>query len=273
MKRDHIITTIRSDIDYQEKLILSMEKELVTLPEGSIHHKRIRNVSRFYHYDSWDGTRSTGSPKYLGRDNQALKAGLLRKKFIIESLSLLRSNLSAERYFLKKYQPFAPEHVANNLWLNFSITELPIITGWGGTKSQSEWAVEPYDQSRLYPQQLIYCSPNGVRVRSKSESIIAGLLEANNISYKYEAPLHTDDQTYYPDFTVWSAKDEQVLYWEHFGMVDDPEYESAMWKKLASYKAHGIVQWDNLLTTYETNANPFNAQKIQRLIKVFLLID
>lgn len=272
MSINNIVTVMLDNITYQKNLLLLMEKELEALPEGTVYHKRIRGTSRFYYNPSLQSS-DTGKQKYLGRNCHALKESLIRKKFLAKALPLLRSNLSAGAEFLRNYHPYSPEEIANSLWHGFSIHDFPTLSGWFDPQPEHEWVDDACEQSRLYPQQLIYCSPNGVRVRSKSESIIAGLLEANSIPYKYEMRLTLEDQTFYPDFTILNPLDRQIVYWEHFGMVDNPEYEAAMQRKLAEYRAHGIMPWDNLITTYETSSNPFNAQKILRIIKAFLMAE
>lgn len=56
-------------------------------------------------------------------------------------------------------------------------------------------------------------------------------------------------------------------------MVDDEDYAASMERKLEAYKRNGIQPWNNLITTYESRANPFNVQTIGRIIKAFLLVE
>lgn len=65
----------------------------------------------------------------------------------------------------------------------------------------------------------------GERVRSKSEVIIADMLNRKGISYRYEYPVYLKNVgQIYPDFTVLDAIRRREIYWEHLGMMDDPDY-------------------------------------------------
>ena len=107
-------------------------------------------------------------------------------------------------------------------------------------RNPSKWAGEPYEKNPINPEGLTCRSEYGLSVRSKSESIIASQLERYNIPFRYEALLQLEDQIYYPDFTILNPQDNWVIYWEHFGMVDDPEYARQMDNKLAEYRKRDL---------------------------------
>lgn len=88
----------------------------------------------------------------------------------------------------------------------------------------NSWEKEVYDQNNRYPEHLIHKTLKGHFVRSKSEAIIANTLYLNKIPYRYEAELHLDDVTFYPDFTICHPETLEIIYWEHFGMMDVPQY-------------------------------------------------
>lgn len=288
MERDHLTAAIYGVIEHHRNLIHKMEKEIEGLPKGSIYHRKIRDVSRFYRYQPSGKPNGLGRQQYLRQDRHELTGGLLRKKHLKESLKVLYKNLEAARTFVQRYRPYCPTSIANELWSDFTMNDFvkfaqqssPLDQGaWAGGKwtdgkrTDGKWTDENDERCTLYPEQLLYFTPGGVRVRSKSESIIAGLLESSGIPYKYEARLDLGGQIYYPDFTVLSQQDGQIKYWEHFGMVGNANYEFSMDKKIAAYRVHDIVQWDNLIVTYETQMNPLNSLRIQQLIKAFLLAD
>lgn len=86
-------------------------------------------------------------------------------------------------------------------------------------------------------------------VRSKSEVIIANILALKDIPFEYEVPLYAEDGTMYlPDFTV-SFKGEKY-YWEHVGMLDNPNYK-AHWEKKQKWYEKNFP--GKLITTYEDN--------------------
>jgi hypothetical protein len=83
-------------------------------------------------------------------------------------------------------------------------------------------------------------------VRSKSELVIAGQLEARGIEYAYEQPLVLPDgRTRYPDFSIADHARGVTFYWEHLGMLDDPGYRTRWERKRAEYRAAGILPWED----------------------------
>ena len=74
-----------------------------------------------------------------------------------------------------------------------------------------------------------------VIVRSKSEVIIANMLQERGIPFTYEQPLYAEDGTLHlPDFTVtWRGTD---YYWEHVGLLHNDAYR---------------IHWERKRTWYE----------------------
>ena len=78
--------------------------------------------------------------------------------------------------------------------------------------SISVWPMPFWDDTEFY-------SNNGVRVRSKSELIIANLLEQYDVPYKYEMPLSLDENGIVrPDFIALNVRLRSEYVWEHLGM-------------------------------------------------------
>ena len=109
------------------------------------------------------------------------------------------------------------------------------------------------------------------RVRSKSELIIADLLNKEGIPYRYESPILLSGLgTVYPDFTVLNVKHRKELYWEHLGMMDDSEYVEKALQKIAMYEENGIFQGESLILTYETRLNPISPTIVKLMISQYL---
>jgi energy-coupling factor transporter ATP-binding protein EcfA2 len=91
-------------------------------------------------------------------------------------------------------------------------------------------------------QGLVHRTIRGELVRSKSEVIIANLLDSIGVPYSYEQPFVGLDGTLrYPDFTVEDAESGRRLLIEHLGMLDRPDYMSRWQKKLQWYKKMGVL--------------------------------
>lgn len=111
----------------------------------------------------------------------------------------------------------------------------------------------------------------GEGVRSKSEVIIADILNQEGIPYRYEYPLQLKGWgRVYPDFTVLNVRERKEIYWEHLGMMDDPNYVENALQKLALYQQNGIFSGKNLILTYETKKTPVNQKAVRLMIEEYL---
>lgn len=109
-------------------------------------------------------------------------------------------------------------------------------------------------------------------MRSKSEKILADYFESEGISYKYECPLKLKPYgTIYPDFTFISRKTGQEIYWEHEGMMDNPEYAKNAVQKIELYEKNGLYPGERLILTFETSTNVINTEILKKLTRRYLL--
>ena len=99
---------------------------------------------------------------------------------------------------------------------------------------------------RFLEEGLIHRTKRGDLVRSKSEVIIANELLAQGVDrYEYEAPLGLPDgRTRYPDFTVVDDDTGERYYWEHLGLLHNPDYAARWTRKLNAYRAACILPHD-----------------------------
>ena len=104
-------------------------------------------------------------------------------------------------------------------------------------------AVEVDGAERFLEEGLIHRTKRGDLVRSKSEVIIANELLAQGIDrYEYEAPLPlTDGKTRYPDFTIVDDDTGARYYWEHLGLLHNPDYAARWKRKLDAYREASIL--------------------------------
>lgn len=94
---------------------------------------------------------------------------------------------------------------------------------------------------KFFEDRLIHRTERGEAVRSKSEVIIANILHAKGINYRYEDPLEIDGVVKYPDFTIDDDNTGETYYLEHLGMLSLPTYKQAWEEKLRWYEEHGIL--------------------------------
>ena len=150
-------------------------------------------------------------------------------------------------------------------------------------------ALTPRRNSRLFETALgvnagyrasgrVHVTAAGEFVRSKSEVIIANLLEKykqeGRLSYVYEeelaAPGSGGRDLRLPDFTVRVGG--QTFYWEHCGMVDDQSYIER-WETVRRpwYKRNGFEQ--QLIETRDGSGGTINSEAIERDVILGRLLE
>lgn len=181
-----------------------------------------------------------------------------------------KQELKALEKLDKLYQKASCEDIYEKLHIQRQCFVTPIEIS--DDEYVQNWEEETYEGkgfSMGYPE---YYTDKGERVRSKSEIIIANILNKYNIPYKYERPLYLKDYvTMHPDFTVLNARTRKEIFFEHFGMMDDPQYAEAAINKLETYAKNGVFIGDNLIATFESKQKPLNQKMVETMIKKFLV--
>lgn len=126
---------------------------------------------------------------------------------------------------------------------------------------------------RFLDQHLLHRTSRGEFVRSKSELAIAEKLHGMGIAYVYEQPVLLGGTTRWPDFTIADDESGVTYYWEHLGMISDPQYAMRWQTKRAAYLAAGIrpieenAGGDVLIETRELAGVGLDMGEVERLVK------
>ena len=216
----------------KNKLELEMiNEELQTLPSG-----RLAKNGKFYCHEIND--KRVGITR-----NTELIHRLCRKKYLLDRIKILNSNISS--ISSHKEQSGVYEGIPDTYFYHPSV---------------KDWIKQEYRKNPYMPENRIYISNNGIALRSKSELLIANLLEEHNIPYRYDAELKLDNRTIYPDFTIKKPYIGEIIIWEHFGSLHQPEYEKKMNDKMNLYLKNGYIPFETLIYTFE-----FDIQNTHRL--------
>ena len=246
-----------------EKELESLQKQLNTLPEGKLISSK---NGPYYKWYKSDGTNKI----YIPHSNHELLTQLAQKKYLSALIHDLKNEKEAIDHYLSMHNSYlkkVPQLLTDTSRYN------PLLTSFFSPVSdaQSEWMFSSYKQNPLNPEQLTHKCLSGNYVRSKSESIIDLFLYTNNLAYRYECELVLDGTSFYPDFTIYHPHTNQIIYWEHFGMMDSPKYSKNAYAKLQFYTSHGIIPSINLIITFETKDNPLSHGMVQNLITYHFL--
>lgn len=250
-------------MSYLKEALLKKEKELKNIivrtkeslkdaPEG---HLRIsqsgKKVQYYYRSQETDGPYKTG--KYIRKENQQLAYRLAQRDYEKKLLKVAENRLASVQKLLKDYEADELQKVyeqmnpyRKDIVIPKVITDKMFVEQWKKVEFQGKSFAQ--GSAEIYTEK-------GERVRSKSEKIIADMLYRHRIPYRYEYPITLQGiGMVYPDFTILDVKRRQEVYWEHLGMMDNPEYCERALYKLNCYTKNdtnpfGLIS-RNFLTLY-----------------------
>ena len=196
--------------------------------------------------------------KYLSKKEQLSRVKkLAQKDYNKHFLKTAKIELNMLEGLLLKYNKNQAEESYNNL----SIERKQLVTPYilPDDLLAKAWQSKTFKPNPYKPEKKIFDTKRGEKVRSKSEAIIADMLYDMGIPYRYEYPVRIyNGMIKYPDFTLLKTKTREVIYYEHFGRMDEEGYRRDTMEKMDEYRASGIFPGKNLIFTYETEANPLD---------------
>ena len=251
---------------YELKCMIEEKRAaLAKAPEGYLRiHKR--NGTAFY-AQCLDGNDKIG--KYIAKREENLIKRLAQKRYDQTVLRDAEKQLDKLVKLKKSLKDSYPEdiyrHLSESRRALIDPLELPF------EEYAEKWRNEPFYKNESFPEDAIFTTERNEKVRSKSELIIAGLLDQYQIPYRYECCLSLMDRDVYPDFTVLNIRTRQKFCWEHLGKMDDAKYVYNNMIKLESYCKSGYFPGINLILTHETKERPLDTGRVKAVIKAYLL--
>lgn len=240
-----------------------IQEKLKTFPKNKLICTRNGKNCKWYQSDGHVTT-------YIPKKERHLAEQLAIKKYLSCELEELLSEQKSLNYYLKSHSKKAGK-AEKLLTESFGYSEL--LSSYFQPRSQElqEWMNASYERYNNYPEQLIHKTSSGNVVRSKSEAMIDLYLYTNNIPFRYECALRLGNVTIYPDFTIRHPQTGEIYYWEHFGMIDEPEYSKNVGARVQRYIQNGIYPSIHLITTYETKDNPLSSEVIEKIVEHYFL--
>lgn len=212
-------------------------EELEMLPNGQLHQVLRNNKMTYFQVTKEDDKRVR---KSINRKPEVISA-LARKMYLKREIRLLEHNIHYLSSISSKLENVTPDNIMSKLPLKIA----PFL------EKKDDWQNQDYKRSNYKLEELKHTTSRGLKVRSKSEVIIAEALYAHGIQFRYEEVLRIDGQPFIPDFTILTPS-RKIYYWEHCGMVNNPQYMRHHKDKMEQYEKIGIVLWKNLIVTYDT---------------------
>lgn len=250
---------LRNEIATIRKTLRQDKRELKTLPEGELRILKRRNNQYYFQYYKRN---------YRGiTKNKPLVHQLMRKAFLVERVRRNQSNLHILVPLEKALKP-----TDTTTLLDALITEYPYLNQEGCLCSEEAkaWLDDRYEQNSSHKERLIHFTGRGTAMRSKEEKEIGNILEAKNIAYRYEWVQYFNGHMYAPDFAILRESDEKIIYWEHFGMMNQASYREAAFKKILYYESCGLHLWENFIITFPNSKGALGTTGIHKICEVFL---
>lgn len=259
---------LESRLSELKELLLETKKACQHTPAGRLRISQKKGHPEYYLVSKRGSLRG----HYLPYKKESLICQLAQKSYDQQLLKLLQKEITALKEYLhntqngtaiqKLYTSLCPARRA--LIQPVSLTDEKYAARWQNVETQPR---------QFAPDTPEYQTARGERVRSKSEVIIADTLTRYHIPYRYEYPLKItkgpQPLTIYPDFLCLNVHTRQEFLWEHFGMMDDPDYAQKATSKLRLLQENGILPGRNLILTMETQNVPLSTRVLEKIIKEF----
>lgn len=269
MRKGGIIIKLREMLENETARLLAIrekvERNLNDVPQGRLRVVVNKGyVQYYYNRGGEDGEI------YLSKKNVELARKLAQKTYDEKILRCVEKRIKQFNRILKDYE----NDEIDQLYLRECVVRRKLIEPVVLTFEQKldVWMSDEYSGKGFHEELPVILTNNGLRVRSKSEKIMADYFDSIGIKYKYECPLKLNDYgVVYPDFTFLSPRTGEEIYWEHEGMMDKPDYARNAVQKIEMYERNKIFPGENLILSFETSVTAINMNNIKRLTKKYLM--
>ena len=261
MVEKSLVQILKDRYELIESLTHQVSKKLSHMPDGKLKIKH--NRKKVYYYQT--GNSHNSKEIMISSDNMELANSLAQKSYLNSVLEASEKEAGALKAALKNYPDIQAEDIYDSLSDDRKKLVKPIVTPIA--QYVKEWEETPYKRKPIGDDVPVFMTMKGERVRSKSEQLIADRLFINGIPYKYECPLKVGNKVIHPDFTILKRSDRKVVYHEHLGKLDNPQYTKIALPRITDYILNGFELGDKLFLSLESSASPFDVRVIDRMIE------
>ena len=174
MSISEIISDLYQEIEREKKTMAFLERRKSIMPEGSLEMlPQFENnyyVQRVY----VEGSQKSIHLDKNDEEHLDIIKKLMEKKTLVHGIPILRKNIDAMEKCVGKLRPYSPndfkygELLGQNYYLDDEVC-------------LREWKKKPECQNPWHPEHLIHDVKRGIKVRSKSEVLIADSLYDHTI--------------------------------------------------------------------------------------------
>lgn len=252
-------------IKYLDNLIANIESDKREFPKGNLRISK--NGEKIQYYLITQKGDKNGC--YIRKENFEMVKEIARRDYLHTVLKEAKRETKALKRFLKGMKGISVEEVYEELSIYRKELVEPILQS--DRIFVNEWLNEQYIGNPFSPEEKVYETKRGEKVRSKSEVLLADMYYEMGIPYKYEYPIKMfSGKIRYPDFVLLKMPERKEIYHEHMGLLEEREYRQMNLLKLNEYAKSGIQIGDNLLITFETDYAPLVISDVKKMISHLL---
>lgn len=248
---------------YLEEIIESLKPKLSKgNPAQSVYAKRHKKGFQYY-------IKNGKNIKYIKASEKEYVKQVIQQEYESKVIKAAGEEYKKLTALIKVYEETVVEDVYEHMPTGKRFVTKPIeLTDEEYIKM---WNEQQYEKLAFREGAPEFFSSKGERMRSKSEVIIANLLDKLKINYKYEKPLRLDKLgVVHPDFTLLDVKNRKEIYFEHLGMMDDQVYRNNAINKIRAYEKSGYYMGDRLVITAEIVNCPLDIKVLEKKIKFIM---
>lgn len=257
---EHLCREIEELSELQKKLQIQLSNP----PEGTLHIQRNGKRKYTQYYMCGEDRKRI----YIPKERRDMAYALAQKAYDKQVLSIIQARLKCAEQLLRQYR-----QTVNGVYSKLSDARRSLVTPIVSTDEAflMEWYKKHPGSANPYPSGSVLYSERGEAVRSKSEKILADLFFRRGIPYVYEPQIILNSgKAVYPDFLLLNIERRKTYVYEHFGMMDNPEYAKNAVEKLSLYSGNGYWYGDTLLFSVETSISPLDTRNVEKMICYFL---
>ncbi len=265
---------IEARITELEEVLKTKQFAVKKNPSGLVRIVRRGKSLLFYKRSSPTDVQGT----YMPRSQEKLAHALIQNDYDKKTIPAIEAEIKELKAFIKAYK----EKSCDTVYKKLASTRREVVTPLtlDDQAYAAAWLKVEYHHKKFAEDAPKLYTENNEQVRSKSEVIIANALKAAGVPYRYEfsvlvdrnpeVEVDTDFCHLHPDFYCLNLRTRHEFAWEHFGMMDDPDYAARAAEKLELYAENGFFPGKNLIITMETSAKPLSSKLLKSVIKTYL---
>ena len=246
-----------------------LSKRLSRAPAGVLNVSPHRGGFQYFRVTAKTGRKG----EYIPERKMSLASAIAQRDYDAKMLA----EIQRQRGVLEKCVAKYDVSVAENLYAQLHPARRSLVAPlvYPDDDFVARWSAVNYSGRGFDAGGPMLMTAHGERVRSKSEIIIADALFRRGIPYRYEYPhelllagaRNRKRIVVYPDFTCLNVRTHREIVWEHFGMIDVPEYCQNMASKMEMYLQNGFCMGKNFVMTTETHDRPLNSMMVEAMLE------